>query len=289
MILVIGATGRVGGEVLAQLVAKGVPLRVLAQHAAQAAALEARGVETVVGDLRRPETLDPAFQGVNKLFIVTPGASDQVVIQSNAIDAAVRAGVKHVVKVSDLGASPRSPLSHARWNWEIEQVLIKSGLPYTILRPQFFMQNFLLVIAPSVAAEDAFFAPTGEGRVPFVDIRDIAEVAVAALTDTGHENRIYDLTGPEDLSFADVARILTNTIQRDIRFEDVEPDAARETLVRLGLPTWFANDLVSLFAIVKEGQASGVSATVAEVTHHPARSLEQFLKEHREAFQTAHI
>lgn len=289
MILVIGATGRVGGEVLAQLVAKGAPLRVLVQNAAQAATFEAQGVAVAWGDLRRPETLDPAFQGVTKLFLVTPGAPDQVEVQCNAITAAQRAGVQQVVKISDLGASPHSPLVHARWNWEVEQVLVKSGLPYTILRPQFFMQNFLLVLAPSVTAEDAFFAPSGSGRVPFVDIRDIAEVAVAALTEKGHENRIYDLTGPEDLSFADVARILSDTISRDIRCEDVSPEAALDSLVRQGLPGWFAQDLVALFGLVKEGHAAGVSTTVWEVTHHPARPLRQFLKENRAAFQTAHV
>lgn len=242
-----------------------------------------------MGDLRRPETLDPAFAGVTKVFIVTPGSADQVTIQCNAIQAAARAGVQQIVKISDLGAGPDSPLAHARWNWEIEQALIASGLSYTILRPMFFMQNFLIVIAPSVTAEDAFFAPTGDGRVPFVDLRDIAEVAVAALTEDGHANRIYDITGPEDLSFADVARILSETVSRHIRFEDVAPEAAFEALVRMGLPEWFARDLIALFAIVKDGHAAGVSSTVAEVTRHPARSLQQFLRENREAFQTAYV
>jgi len=271
------------------LVAKRLPVRVLVQSAAQAATFEAMGLETVLWEAGTSESLMPAFQGVTKLFLVTPGSSEQVALQCEAIATAAKAGVRQIVKISDLGSSPDSHLVHARWNGEIEQAILRSGVAYTFLRPEFFMQNFLLVIAPTVTAEDAFFAPTGEGRVPFVDIRDIAEVAVAALSEPGHENRIYDLTGPENLSFGDVARILSEAVNRDISYEDVAPEVARETLVRTGLPDWFAGDLVELFSQVRAGHGGAVSSAVADVTHHPARSLRQFLREHRDDFQTAFV
>lgn len=298
MILVIGASGRVGGELLGQfgglevlrlLAERKVPVRVLAQTAAQAANFEARGLEARQWDPEEPGAVAAAFAGVHKLFLVTPGSAEQVALQRGAIAAAVRAGVRHVVKISDLGASADTPLLHARWNWEVEEAIRASGLAYTFLRDRFFMQNFLLVIAPSVMAEDAFFAPSGEGRLPFVDLRDIAEVAVAALTEDGHENRVYDLTGPEALSFGDVARLLSEAVHRDIRYEEVPADEARANLVRSGLPEWFAQDVVGLLGEARDGHSAGVSTTVAEVTHHPARTLGQFLREHREAFQTAHV
>lgn len=298
MILVIGASGRVGGELLGQfggeevlsrLTARHEPLRILAQSASQAAAFEAQGLEAVWGDLGRAETLDRAFRGVTSLFLVTPGSAEQVTLQCHAIAAAARAGVRRIVKISDLGSDPDSPILHARWNWAIEEAILRSGVPYTLLRPRFFMQNFLLVIAPSVTAEDAFFAPTGDGRVPFVDVRDVAEVAVAALTEDGHANRRYELTGPEDLSFSDVARILSGAVNRDVCFEDVAPEAARAALVQSGLPGWFADDLVEVFGQVRDGRCAGVTATVQEITGHPARSLRDFLRDHRNAFQTAYV
>lgn len=298
MILVIGASGRVGGEllgqfgggeVLRQLADRYAPVRILAQNAAQAASFDAQGWETVLWDPLDDATLDRACRGISKLFLVTPGSSEQVALQCRAIAAAARAGVRHVVKISDLGSSEDSSLIHARWNWTIEQAIRQAGLAYTFVRPQFFMQNFLLVVAPSVIAEDVFFAPAGEGRVPFVDVRDIAAVAVAALLEPGHEHRIYDVTGPENLSFADVARILSEAINRDVRYVEVSPEESLEGLVRSGLPDWFATDLVALFTQVKEGLTVSLSTAVEDVTHHPARSLGQFLRENREAFQTAYV
>ncbi|HEY9854630.1 MAG TPA: SDR family oxidoreductase [Stenomitos sp.] len=298
MILVIGASGRVGGELLGQfgglevlklLGERDRPVRVLAQHAVQAASFEAKGLETALWAPGSSEPLEAAFSGVSRLFLVTPGSAEQVDLQLQAIRAAAKAGIQQIVKISDLGSSATSPIQHARWNWELEQAILRTGVAYTFLRADFFMQNFLLVIAPTVTAEDVFFVPSGEGRVPFVDLRDIAEVAVAALTEPGHENRVYDLTGPESLSFGDVARILSEAINRDVTYEDVAPETARETLVRSGLPDWFAHDLVELFGQVKEGLCAEVSSDVPAVTHHPARSLRDFLGEARESFQTAYV
>lgn len=289
MILVIGTTGRLGREVLGQLREKGLPVRVLVQNAAQAAAIDGGDFDLVMGDIRQPETLGKAFEGVRKVFLVTPGAPAMIAAQKNVIEAAARAGVMQVVKISELGASPAAPLDHMRGNWQIEEHLIHSGVGYTIIRPQFFMQNFLFVVAPSVSTDDALYAPISEGRMPFVDLRDVAEVAVTALSEPGHLGKVYDVTGPEALTFEEVANHLSRATHRNIQFSEVSPLEAWEALVRSGLPTWYADDLIALYALVKEGKASEVTDTVAEVTGRPARTLASYLFENRDAFQTAYV
>lgn len=298
MILVIGASGRVGGEllgqyggeeVMARLLERQMRLRVLTPSAHLTKAFEARGMDAVCWDTLDDELLERACRDVSRLFLVTPGSAEQVTLQCRAIAAAARAGVRQIVKISDLGAEPGSDLVHAQWNWTIEAAIRESGVPYTFIRPRFFMQTLLLVVAPSVMAEDVFFAPPGNGRVALVDVRDIADVAVAALVEPGHAHRVYELTGPEELSFTDVARILSEGLQRDIRCVETPPEEVRSSLVQSGLPGWFADDLVEAFSRVRDGRSAGLTGTVSDVAGHPARALAEFVQANRDAFQTAYV
>src|SRR5918999_147769 len=207
MILVTGATGHVGSELVRLLAEQGAPARALVHSPDKAAPIQRLGLETALGDYEQPDTLDVAMKGCDQLFLLSPPPPRQPQQEQHVIDAARRAGVGHVVKQSVPWASADAPVVFSRWHGQIEQHLAQSGLAYTLLRPSSFMQNFLMS-APQVADQGALYGMFGEGRVAFIDARDIAAVAAELLTSPGHQGASYTLTGPEALSAAEVAERL---------------------------------------------------------------------------------
>ena len=211
MILLIGATGRIGSEVVSQLAAADERPRILVRDSAAARQRFGERVHLIDGDLDQPETIEAALAGVDRVFLVTTQSIHQPSWERAVIRAAARSGVDHLVKLSVFRADEHSPLQIARQHWQTEQELVESGLAATILRPVFFMQNLLAMVRG-----DAIATAAGDGRVAMIDVRDIAAVAVAALTRPGHAGKTYTLTGPEALSFDDVARILSHQAGRQI-------------------------------------------------------------------------
>ena len=281
MILVTGATGITGSEVVRQLAATGVPVRAFVRDAGKAARLP--GVEIAVGDLDRPETLVRALDGVDRLFLLTPVDPRQVEQQGHAVDAAQRAGVHHVVKLSVLGAGLDASQSIARWHGQTEKQIEKSGMAWTHLRPHYFMQN-TLGFAPSIAARGALHAPMRDGRIGLVDTRDIAAVAACVLTQSGHEGKVYEITGPEALSFHDIAARIGEVTGRSITYVDVSPSDAEKWFVAGGMPAWLADALVGFFGIFAAGHASTTTRVIEDVTGTPARTFAQFVADHAHVF-----
>ncbi|HTD79153.1 MAG TPA: SDR family oxidoreductase, partial [Chloroflexota bacterium] len=236
-ILVTGATGRIGTELVRRLTAAGTPVRALVHTPPKASSLSARQVEVVLGDFDDPASLDRAVAGVERVFLVSPPQPDQVRLQGNVVRAAQRGGVRHIVKISALGASPDWPLAVPRWHWQTEQQIEQADLAFTHLRPNYFMQ-MILPLAPEVIQRGTVSVPAGTGRISMVDARDVAAVAAGALLEAGHEGRIYEITGPEALAFSDVAQHLSETIGRPVRYVDIDPESALNDLVSAGLPTW---------------------------------------------------
>jgi uncharacterized protein YbjT (DUF2867 family) len=282
VILVTGATGKVGQEVVRQLAAAGVPARALARNSAHASHIRVPGVDVVVGDLSRPETLPAAFAGIERVFLLTPAAPDQVELQSNALEAARRAGARHIVKVSVAGG-PDAGTQIGRWHWATEKQIEASGLGFTFLRPTLYMQQ-MCAYAPSIAATGTFSAPMGSGEVAVVDARDVAAVAVAALTGEGHDRRIYDLTGPEALSYDAMADALSEAIGKRVAYAHVPPDYAKKQMLAEGLPRWLADDMTVLAASFREGYGAAVTHTVAEVTRQKPRAFRQFAHDYARVF-----
>ena len=206
MILVTGATGTVGSKVVRRLLTAGERPRAFVRDQDKARERLGEQVEHVLGDLNRPETIEAALAGVDRLFLLTTQSAHQPEWESAVIQAATRAGVGQIVKLSVFRADERSPLQIARQHGQAERALEQSGLAYTIVRPVFFMQNLLAMLR-----DGAIYTAAATGRVAMVDARDAAAVAVAALTKDGHLGRTYTLTGPEALSFDDVA----NTADRN--------------------------------------------------------------------------
>lgn len=280
MILVTGATGNVGGKIVQQLLELKQPVRVFVRDESKIAHL-GHQVERAVGDFEKIETLEAALQGVDHLFLNTSGFGTQQ--DQNAITAAQRAGVKHVVKLSTFGAGEPT---HAidQWHYAKEQILQNAGLAWTMLRPGQFMSN-ALQWAGSVKAQGAIYFPGGEGKVAPIDPRDIAAVAVVALTQPGHEGKAYQMTGPELLTVGEQVQTLARVLDKPLQYIDVPPAVADEQMRKRGLPPMLVDALSELTNMLREGRGAYQTNTVEEVTGRPAHTFEEWCREYIAAFQ----
>lgn len=282
-ILVTGATGNVGGAVTANLIAMGASVRTLVRDESKAQSLKDSGIEVVVGDLEKPETLDVAFRGVDKVFLLTAVGPQAVTQASNGIAAAKRAGHPYVVRLSAVKAAPDSPTRIGRQHAETEAELKASGLPYTILRPHFYIQNTMLA-AQTVASAGVIYMPFKNGRLGMIDIRDIGAVAAKVLTSDGHQGKTYTLTGPASISFHDVAAGLSKALGKEVNYRDVPLEAGREAMLGMGLPEWTADAYSEYFKVYSEDWGDFTTNDVEEITGKPARSYETFARDFAQTF-----
>jgi len=281
-ILVTGATGNVGSQVVQQLVAAGITPRVAVRSINKAESLKKAGAEPVEMDLDRPETVQPAFAGVDKVFLVSPFVPNMVELTAISIEAATQANVQQIVKLFAL-AQPGIALS--KWHGEMENAIASSGIPFTFLRPNGFMQNFATAMAGTIKADNAFYLDAGDGKVSFVDTRDIASVAVAALTTSGHEGQSYTITGSEALSHTQCASILSQILGRTINYVDVPEDTVRQGMQGAGMPEPTVNALLELYASYKAEQAGTVSPAVEQVTGKQPISFDRFVRDYADVWQ----
>jgi uncharacterized protein YbjT (DUF2867 family) len=285
MILVTGATGTNGIEIIRLLAQAGIACRALVRSAESAARLAGLpGVELVFGDFARPDSLTPALAGVRRALLISAIDPRLPELQGNFIAAAKRAGVPHIVKFSGLGASLDSEWRFLRWHAEAEKQLEDSGVAFTHLRPNQFMQVYLR-FAPTIATDGKFYAASRDSRVSPVDVRDIAAVAVALLTGAGHEGQRYEITGPEALSYAEIAERIAQAIGRPVAYVDVPPAAAKEAILASGAPEWFAEGQMEQFRERWRGRQSAVTTAVAALTGRPPRSFAEFARDHAAAFR----
>jgi uncharacterized protein YbjT (DUF2867 family) len=283
MILVTGATGHVGSELVRLLADQGAPARALVHSPDKATPIQRLGLETALGDYEQPDTLDVAMKGCDQLFLLSPPTPRQPQQERHVIEAARRAGVGHVVKQSVPWAGVDAPLVFSRWHGQVEEDLARSGLAYTLLRPSSFMQNFLMS-AQQVADQGVLYGMFGEGRVAFIDARDIAAVAAELLTNPGHHGASYTLTGPEALSAAEVAERLAAATGRQVRSVDLGADAFRQALAGAGMPGWLVDGVVEGNTMLAAGHGATVTDEVARLTGRPPRTFAQFAADHRVAF-----
>jgi uncharacterized protein YbjT (DUF2867 family) len=285
MILVTGATGLTGGALVHRLSAAGVPVRALARSASRAEGLSALPqVEVVEGDMARPATLDPALRDVDRAMLVSSADPAMLEVQSNFIDAAAKAGVEHLVKLSGIIADLDSPFRFARMHGEIERHLESSGMAFTHLRAGEFMHAYFRQV-PAIVATGKLLRPMEDARIASIDVGDIAEVAVAVLTGSGHEGAIYPLTGPEALSMAEVAEKLSAATGKTIQYIDVAPEQATAAQLAAGMPPFTAEALAELFAERRKGKEAQVSLVVQTILGRPATTFDQFAARHAAVFR----
>jgi uncharacterized protein YbjT (DUF2867 family) len=281
LILITGASGNVGKEVLKQIVGTPAQVRAAFQSPSKVAGAPS-GVEIVTMDFNRPETLQAALKGVERVFLVGPPSKDLPALERKAVDEIKRSGVRHLVKLSAMGGRAATfPRQHA----DSEDYIKSSGVAYTFLRPNGFMQNIVNYSASTINTQNAFYGCQGEGRVSHIDIRDIAAVAVMALTEDGHEGKIHTLTGPAALSNAQIAQILSDDLARDIRYVDLPPEQLKQAMLSAGMPVWSADALCDLQRLYRDGGASAVTSEVEQILRRKPTSFEQFSRDYRQSFQ----
>src|SRR4029077_347634 len=262
------------------LAQRGARVRVLVRHPEKVSALAQAGVDVCKGDLDVSATIDAAMKDVTSVVLVSPAIPRQ---ELNVIASAARARVQHVVKIMSK-ASADSPIARRRGQFEIEQGLIASGLGYTLLKNNAYMQNFLMM-ARAIAETSSFGTATGDGRIGHVDTRDIAAVAAEiAASPAAHVGKTYWPTGPEALSAKDVAAIFSRVLNRTIAFHPLTVAEQKRAMLEVGLPEQVAEDNANAVALMAEGDCDYVTGDVATILGRPPRSLEQFATDYAAAF-----
>lgn len=274
LILVVGASGVVGSELVRQLKAEGHPVRVTTGKPVQ-------GDNQVQVDLRTDEGLHEAFDSVEKAFLLSPsGFGDQYAILGPLIQETKRRGLKKVVLMTAFGAnaSDASPLRRA----EIE--LENSGLNYNILRPNWFMQNFNTFWVEGIRGQSRIELPAGQARTSFIDTRDIAAVAAALLTSDRFDNQAFDLTGPQGLSHDEVARRISAVTGKHVTYGEIEPEMLHRGLIEAGLPRDYTDFLITIFGFLKEGYNAKVTSAVKQALGREPRTFEEYVRDYRSAW-----
>ena len=279
-ILVTGATGNTGSGLVPALRRAGVDVRAFVRDESKAQPLKDVGAEIVVGDLDQPNTIGPAVEGVDKIYLLTWNGSTQAQQAENVLKAAKRAGNPHIVRHSMWGSEKSRIIKQGD---QVEAAIKSSGLPWTVLKPTFFMQNTMM-LAQTIASDGVIYWDVGDGKIGMIDVRDIVDAAVAVLTGSGHEGKNYILTGPQAISFHEVAKTFSTLLGKEIRYINVPHEAAFDSMVSMGMPAWIASGYGELMEGFSHGFASRTTTNVETLTGHPARSFEQFARDFARVF-----
>jgi uncharacterized protein YbjT (DUF2867 family) len=289
-VLITGATGTVGSEVVKQLSTDTSDINIKAAiHSVQNAkkVLQYERVETVQIDYNKPETLATAFKDADKLFLLTHPSPMTVEHESNLVAEARKSGIRHIVKQSIMGADLKADVEAMRLHRQSEKIIEESGIPYTFLRPNEFMQGFINFQGPTIKSNNAFYLPAEDAKVSIVDVRDIAAVAKQTLITNNdkHNNKTYLITGPEALSYYQAADILSNATGKKISYVNVSDEEARGALKEEGMNDWLINTILELYGYFRKGYASQISYAIEQVTGKKPITFIQFAKDYADAFR----
>ncbi|HGV9304147.1 TPA: SDR family oxidoreductase [Vibrio fluvialis] len=269
-VLVLGASGHVGQPLVAELLAKGEQVKA-ASRSGQAFG----AAEGVVFDFADPTTFDAAFDGVDRAYVMLPGGYvESKALLEPVIQAAAERNVK-VVFQSVLGVDADDSIPYR----QVEIALENSGVPYVILRPNWFADNFHTYWKAGID-QGVIGVPAGEGKSSFIDVRDIASSAAAALTTNRFDNQAFNLTGPEALSYAQAAQKISEALGKPVAYQAMEEGAFCDLLKSVGVPADYAEFLTSIFYPVREGWTAGVSDAVVILTGKAPRSLDEYIADH---------
>ena len=287
-ILITGATGTVGSEVVKQLSAKGenIIVKAAARSATDNTFENLNRVQVVQLDYDKPDSLAVALKGVDKLFLLTPFQSNMVDLTSNLVSEAKKAEVKYIAKQSVMGADAEPGITPGRLHRQAEKIIEESGIPFTFLRPNFFMQNFVNYYSNLIRSQGAFYIPAGDAKVSFVDVRDIAAVAVKSLiNDNQQKGRAYNITGGEALSYGQAAEILSKAVGKKINYVNVTDQDARNGMKDMSMDEWTIKSMIELFEITRAGNVSEISPIVEQVTGNKPITFSQFANDYAGSFK----
>jgi NAD(P)H dehydrogenase (quinone) len=283
-ILITGATGNVAAGAVDRLIDAGLPVRLLVRDRAKAERrFMGRDVEIATADIGDPKALDAAFSAIDTVFVALGSSLEQVDLEKALIDGAARAGSRHVVKLSTLGVAHDSVASVPRWHAAIEDHLAGAPIPVkTVLRPSTYSAN-LLAAAPSIAKTSMWSGMAGQGRVSLIDTRDVSEAAFSVLSNDDFAGRTWTLTGPEAMTYSDVAAVLSDVLGRKIQYVAIDEEALLTRLQTAGLPAWFIDLAVGLDAAVAGSVMSVVTEEFEELTGHRPLPIREFIHRHASA------
>ncbi|MDQ3912670.1 MAG: SDR family oxidoreductase [Actinomycetota bacterium] len=283
-VLVTGATGNIGSAVLDILGTMDLSPRALVHDESKARTMTDKGVKAFVGDFLKPDGLAPTLEGVGTILLITPHHPKQVAQATNIIEAARDSGNDpRIVRLLVAQASHEAPTKNCRQHAQIEEELISSGLPYTLLRPTTFMQN-TLATTRTVASEGRIDQPFKDGKLGMIDARDIGEAATKVLTEDGHEGKTYTLTGPEAISFHDIAEILSEVLGKKVDYVPITLEKAKEAMLGMGLSEWKAEVLIEYATAHSQGYSNFTTEDVEQLTGHTATSYREFASDFERAF-----
>ena len=282
-ILVTGATGNVGSRVVQELRDRGVPVRAFVRDPGKAAMMLGDDIELALGDFGDEGSIQNALDGVDGVFLACSNQPRQVEYETRVIDAAQEVGVRRIGKLSALGAEVGSPVAFWDWHARIENHLKASGVPSVVLRPTFSMAN-LLASAEAIKYTGKLFAPAADAGISMVHPQDVAAVASIALVEGGHDGRTYTLTGPEAITFGQVAGYLWGALGREIEYLNVPDEAALHSMTEQGLPEFVAEQIVTVFGILRGGAQERTTDTVRTLTGRNPHSFAEFASEHAPLF-----
>lgn len=287
MYLVTGASGTMGkavlNEVARQAEATGVGYRAMYRSATEAAKAPA-GTSTVIADFSKKDTLPPALEGVNAVYLVCSPIPQLIELEWNMIDACVAAGVGHIVLNSAMGAREWRK-SFPSWHRRVEDKLKSTKISFTILRPNSFHQNVLAYFAPSIRTQGVFHASMGNAAVSFLDVRDIAVVAAKALDNRDHSGQIYELNGPEALTYSELAEKIAKHSGRDVQYVDIPAEKHRQAMLSSGMPEWQADAMLDLHAYYIKGKGGKIDGLLEQLIGRPPITMDQFLAEFAHEFR----
>lgn len=285
MILVLGAGGTVGKHLCAELEGRGADYRAAFHTPEKLDAALDRDVEAIEVDLARPQTIQAAMADVDRVFLLSAATPRMAELETNAIRAAVKAGVQYVVKVS-VWEADSADYAFARWHAAAETTLAESGLAHCLLRPNGYMQSAAQGMEATVRDHGAFYTPTLRAPVAYVDARDVAACAAAVLIDDPPvpERRVWELTGAEALDAPGVAEALATAIRKPVRAAEVSQQAYRDGLLAAGLPQWMADALVEMAECQALAGFGRVTEDIETLTGQSPRRLADYFAEFREEF-----
>lgn len=284
-IFISGATGNIGSPLVDALRKMGASVRAGAHSQKSRQALAAKGVEVVDFDFQDKQSIVKALKGCKKAFSLSPIAPNMAEQGLNFIEAAKESGVEYVLRSSGMGADNPQAISLGRQHRKVELALESSGLAYSIIRPNSFMQNYINFTGETIRAGNAIYLPMGNGRISLIDARDVADAAAEILTNNTHAGKAYTLTGSEAISNQEIADLLTKATGRQIAYVDIPEQKAREAMLNIGMPEIITEWILELYAINKAGYTAALSTSFKDILGREARTFETFAHEYASSFK----
>ena len=282
-ILILGASGQTGFEIVKILSAAGFPVRITYRESSELLRLRNLAFEDFYADYNDAETLKKAMEGCDRVFVIQPVTQNMLTQSTNICEAAKATGVKHLIRISNMVTGPDMASDIAKMHYESDEMLKSLGCSYTIIKGANYYQN-MLYSSLTIIRQGHFALPLGTASLSQVDVRDIALVGAHTLIDEGHENKEYTITGPEAITMHVVARRLSKIINKEIRYIPVEPIAATQVFKDQGLPDWSAKSIGEMFMEYGSGKYKYITRDFLDITHTKPRSIDAFFNDYRNSF-----